>query len=288
MGIKRSTKHLISTVLSAFVLIALFQNCTKIETVYVKVTDQDNSNESGSGGNNYDGKIYENRILTGGLCPDGSDVRARIVLMMDLIPVIVRDECKDIEPRRLGALETTWGDNLEWAIFDKRAFTQKNDPNLTPVPTNSGDVLYGSFFIRPRHTKHCIQDMSAVGSSSPIEQRYCDPADNRQRWVIDFHAPTDRYVIRNVATNQCLDVKDGSTAEFGLWQTVACQGTYEPAVGILFSATPLASGHYQIKSKLSSKCMEVKDASIENGALVQQFSCGPDLPHQNFELLEIK
>ena len=84
-------------ILSFLSLTLAFQNCGKVspDVAFTKLSSTQNSNETEDNGHPYDGKIY---VLTGDVCPDGTRIRARIVVKNEKSADLVRTECKEIAP----------------------------------------------------------------------------------------------------------------------------------------------------------------------------------------------
>lgn len=90
---KSNVKFLISIL--TLVLLIGFQNCSP-STSPVSFSNQDSKTiPSADSGTPYEGKIY---ATIGNLCPDGSEIHARIILSSATKGELNRDDCHDITP----------------------------------------------------------------------------------------------------------------------------------------------------------------------------------------------
>jgi hypothetical protein len=155
-----------------------------------------------------------------------------------------------------------------------------------------------------------------TGSSSdwaglPIQQRTCSPnvirpqgtndrpiqwywfqsqgyvPFNDQEWrfpcpgCIDIHEnETIGYLIRNLDTNLCLDVRDGSKSDWAVVQQWTCD---KNARSMLWYVEPGDfTGMFKVRNFNSDRCLDVKGGSSEEWAQLQQYHCiGTNLA-QNF------
>ncbi len=85
------------------ILVVAFQNCSL--PAFTDSASSVQAQQSGdSSGQPYDGKIY----VEAGLCPkDSTNIRSRIVLDTKTTGHVVREDCENIEPRRITSAEFT-------------------------------------------------------------------------------------------------------------------------------------------------------------------------------------
>jgi hypothetical protein len=93
-----------SYILISFGLIFVlsYQNCSRAPKFTDVSAASKATNNTDENGRPYDGKIY---VLTGDICPDGTKVRARIVLKSSTSADLVRENCAEITPVVLTASE---------------------------------------------------------------------------------------------------------------------------------------------------------------------------------------
>lgn len=129
------------------------------------------------------------------------------------------------------------------------------------VPSSFTIVNYGSGL--------CLQP-SGTDLGSPIVQMPCDSTNLAQRWFLS-RATTTRYLIVNVRTNMCMDVRDGENANGTIVQRWSCN-LRVPSMRWQLS-TIIPDLYFKIISEIGSKCLDVRFGSLEPGALIQIYKC---------------
>jgi hypothetical protein len=76
------------------------------------------------------------------------------------------------------------------------------------------------------------------------------------------------YVIRSVATNKCVDIASGSTADGAKVQQWDCNGTNAQK----FHIAPTTDGYWKIINVNSNKSLDIKDNSTAQNALFHQWT----------------
>ena len=109
-----------------------------------------------------------------------------------------------------------------------------------------------------------------------IQQRTCDGSP-QQQWFLqqlpgDFQGVRGfpRYHIVNRMTLQCLDDMNGATNNRNPVQQWTCNATSNTMVWTTFEAGPLGD---QIYNERASKCLDVTDGSLQDGARLQIYNC---------------
>jgi hypothetical protein len=109
-----------------------------------------------------------------------------------------------------------------------------------------------------------------------IQQRTCDGSP-QQQWFLqqlsgDFQGVRGfpRYHIVNRMTLQCLDDMDGATNNRNPVQQWTCNPTSSSMVWTTFEAGTLGN---QIYNEWASKCLDVTDGSLQDGARLQIYNC---------------
>jgi len=112
-----------------------------------------------------------------------------------------------------------------------------------------------------------------------IQQRTCDGSP-QQQWFLQQlsgafqgvgHVP--RYHIVNRMTLQCLDDMNGATNNRNPVQQWTCNSTSSSMVWAVFGPQTLGD---QIYNERASKCLDVTDGSLQDGARLQIYNCFDD------------
>jgi hypothetical protein len=117
-------------------------------------------------------------------------------------------------------------------------------------------------------------------------QRTCDNQTNRpqQYWVL-IEVRALQYLVMNIYTNKCLDVRDGSRADRAIIQQWACTGTSTSMLWT-FEHTGWPGGNpYHLINVRTGKCVDVTGGSSDEYAFIQQYRCTYPNYAQSFLLL---
>lgn len=99
---------------------------------------------------------------------------------------------------------------------------------------------------------------------------------------------TEGYLIRNLDTDLCLDVRDGSKSDWAVVQQWTCN---KNARSMLWYIQPGDwPGMFKVRNFNSDRCLDVKGGSWAEGAQLQQYHCTSNNLAQNFsqKFLELR
>lgn len=86
----------------------------------------------------------------------------------------------------------------------------------------------------------------------------------------------DGYTIRLGGTGKCLNVKDASTADLAVVQMYTCSLDWNNQWIFKREGTIYNKTAYRIEARAATgKCLDVRDASVDDWAQMQIFTCGP-------------
>lgn len=139
---------------------------------------------------------------------------------------------------------------------------------------SAGTIFYN---IKVQHTGKCldIDTVGGIGNSQKAQQWAClGPNQHNQLFVL-VPQPNDKVKIRAVHSNRCLDIQ-GANPNNGanVIQFTCVAGAKNQEWTFLFDG----AGHYQIRSSLNGKCLDVDTfgGGTANGVRVQMWSCLPN------------
>lgn len=156
----------------------------------------------------------------------------------------------------------------------------------------------------------CFEPTPQGGSAGlPIQQRSCSPNVIRHTGTIDrpiqyyqfqsqghvafndqgwfgwlcwncIPAGTTGYLVRNLDTGLCLDVRDGSKSDWAVVQQWTCN---KNARSMLWYIEPGDfPGMFKVRNFNSGRCLDVKGGSSAENAQLQQYHCNSTNLAQNF------
>jgi len=108
------------------------------------------------------------------------------------------------------------------------------------------------------------------------------------RWLGCIGRGTTGYLIRNLETNLCFDVRDGSKSDWAVVQQWTCN---KNARSMLWYVQPGDfPGMFKVRNFNSDRCLDVKGGSWAEGAQLQQYHCTSNNLAQNFsqKFLELR
>ena len=157
-------------------------------------------------------------------------------------------------------------------------------PNLMPNDTNkASDVLVHSrvFSLTALHSGKCLDVRQAsLANGAPVQQWTCHGKDN-QHWIVEPRF--GEYYLRALHSGKCLDVRQASLANGAPVQQWTCHSPEHQTWILEPDLTLEDKPSYSLRALHSGKCLDVRQASLANGAPVQQWTChGPD--HQRWLL----
>jgi len=137
--------------------------------------------------------------------------------------------------------------------------------SLTASPSNSGSYIK----FKSVNSGFCL-DNSSLAPMTQFTQQDCSGSVsfklNKLNTVV---GQPDTYQIKNVASNLCLDVRNGSRENGDFLQQYQCQDNNRNQQ---FELVSLGSNNtYQIKALVSGKSLDVVNVSSAPGAVVQQW-----------------
>jgi surface antigen len=127
-------------------------------------------------------------------------------------------------------------------------------------------------WINPATAKFLDLDHGRSADGTKI-QLWSDSGGSAQRWI-RVSSPGGYYKITNKGTGKCVDVQGPSTADGAPVHEWSCYGTdsqlwkYE-GKGRSVSGYPV----YQIRNKLSGKCLDITGFGTADGTPIQQWTC---------------
>ena len=162
--------------------------------------------------------------------------------------------------------------------------------NLVPGNIDNGrDVFVHSriFSLTALHSGKCLDvQKSSLANGAPVQQWTCHGKDN-QRWILKplaHHSGGEpNYRLQALHSGKCLDVRQASLANGAPVQQWTCHSPEHQTWILEPDLTLEGEPSYSRQALHSGKCLDVRQASLANGAPVQQWTChGPD--HQRWLL----
>ena len=139
-----------------------------------------------------------------------------------------------------------------------------------------------SFQIQNFGSMLCVQtDRTNNGPDIQLEQEPCDRTNPAQLWFFDTLGGSDYHIV-NVGTFNCMRAL--ANADGAQVQTIDCTNISDSRWSVS-GALPTSVPH-QIISRISggSRCLDVKDGSLNADAKIQLFHCTTDNPAQVFNI----
>jgi len=180
----------------------------------------------------------------------------------------------------------------------------------TPLSARADDLLDNHQHMPLINTgsAKCFEPTGGSSEGLPIQQRTCSPGVqkigsgidrpiqwyqfqdqgyttlNDQGWWgwlwTSIKNGTTGYLIRNLDTNLCLDVRDGSKSDSAVVQQWTCN---KNARSMLWYVEPGDfPGMFKVRNFNSDKCLDVKGGSWGEGVQLQQYHCTSNNLAQNF------
>jgi hypothetical protein len=127
-----------------------------------------------------------------------------------------------------------------------------------------------------------------------VMQTYCLGSDSSsfpQRWKLEFvgqggiagrAGSWNLYHLANATNGECLDDKDGNTADRAPVQVWPCNGT---STTMKWTLGITRDGFTEFINARSGKCLDIPAASTTPGALVQQYHCSTSSTVTNYAQL---
>jgi hypothetical protein len=107
-------------------------------------------------------------------------------------------------------------------------------------------------------------------------QQPCDGSLS-QLWIPDPFSGYQHFV--NAASRKCMDVTDGTNADWTPVQQWTC--TYTPGMAWKTpTILPYPAVPFQVKSAIGGRCLDVRGGSLQDGAVIQIYHCTSNNPAQ--------
>jgi hypothetical protein len=159
----------------------------------------------------------------------------------------------------------------------------------TPIPEE-----YYILHWDPVNTRKCldVEPDETTGSiflnGTRVWQNECVVTDH-MIWVVVRIGRSDRFHIRNLETQLCLDLRDGDTGDGAVIQQWACNSTsttmmwrFEDAQVSNFFPTA------KVVNVRSRKCLDVTDNSPDDFAMLQSVTCSPNHQFNTAQYFEFR
>jgi len=151
--------------------------------------------------------------------------------------------------------------------------------NAAALPPDSS---YHSLFFNTR-SGLCLQpEYKAAINGLTIVQQPCDQYDLYQRWWFSKVAQ-DTYRLVNSGSWQCLDDRDGATADGSPVQQWTCNSTSTTMQWRMEDGG--GNPGYRFKNIRSGKCLDVRGGSLQPGAVLQIYRCTSTASSPNYAQL---
>lgn len=127
----------------------------------------------------------------------------------------------------------------------------------------------------------CIQpEYEAALNGITIVQQPCNYDDTYQQWQ-HVYVRNGLYHFVNRGSGQCLDDRDGATADWSPVQQWTCNNT---STTMLWRPQELGGPYYieRFVNERSGKCLDVRSGSLDPGAVIQIYHCTSNNGAQSF------
>jgi hypothetical protein len=139
----------------------------------------------------------------------------------------------------------------------------------------------GRYWLGAYHSQKCLGVDHGLWShrvnAAAARQFRCE-ALSWYQWQLRPTGKANAYLLYNVHSKKCLDVKGYSLDDGGIIYQFNCHGQDNQLWTMMAAGAP---GLYFIKSLHSNKCLEIENRSLADGARVIQRSCN-DHDHQKW------
>jgi hypothetical protein len=128
--------------------------------------------------------------------------------------------------------------------------------------------------VQAGHDGKCLDVKdNSTADGARIQQWDCLGTSNQLFRVLPRYGT---YTLQAVNSGKCVDVTGGNTANGALLQQWTCSTPAVLQQRFHFAKTTVDNGawpDFQLQAQHSGRCVDVKDYSTSNGALIQQFDC---------------
>lgn len=137
-------------------------------------------------------------------------------------------------------------------------------------------VTQGPFYFWGWESGRCIDDPHSNPNDNIVQEIWncIDGGTNQHWWTID--TDSRYFMIKNVSSQKCLTVKNASTQNnYPILQFTCNNGDNQQWRPEYYINDGFGHNYYQLRNRKSGLCLTVKNASIDNGATLLQFTCSP-------------
>lgn len=134
-------------------------------------------------------------------------------------------------------------------------------------------VFEGDAIRLSNHRNKCLDIPNSNTSNGTNLQLYDCNGTNAQKWMYDGF---DKVIRSKINSSKCIDLENGNTANGTYVQIWDCQTENTNMQWILKEATPNTADEVQGYIKMainSSKCIDLKNENVSNGANIQIWDC---------------
>jgi hypothetical protein len=158
---------------------------------------------------------------------------------------------------------------MNWLIVVFAALAAVTIPTTASATTTS----YGPYEFVNDHSHMCV-DVPGGNPADKVQVQLWDCwRGDMQMWWLDFNTDdyngTAYYHIRNVRTNECLDVPYGDPTNGLQVQQMRCwDGQMQQ-----WQLVQLGNNLVELKNRMSQKCLDDPFGSLNRGTILQQWDC---------------
>ena len=155
-------------------------------------------------------------------------------------------------------------------------------PAKADVAGAVGPIYY--YWLRNVSSWLCIQpEYEAALNGITIVQQPCNEDDLYQQWQPVLVRNGLSHLV-NRGSGQCLDLRDGNTANWSPVQQWTCNNT---STTMLWREQEIGPYTYRYINERSGKCLDVRSGSLDPGAVLQIYRCTSNNGAQAFDESQI-
>jgi len=157
---------------------------------------------------------------------------------------------------------------------------------VTAGPAHAAQV-YSEVLVR--HTGKCLDVTSASAANGALIQQWTclGAAQRNQHWALVRVGTTQDYELVVAHTGKCLDVVSASSARGADVQQWSCLGSPQRNQLVRLRSVPNTTVWFQLVFRHSNQCLDVRNASPNQGANLQQWDCLSAQLNQQFRFVPI-
>jgi hypothetical protein len=140
--------------------------------------------------------------------------------------------------------------------------------------TPAAAAVHGPYVVWPQHSGLCLRPAGGSTGNVVVEQANCNGSSASQWWAF-IDVPGGYFRIRNEASNKCLNVQGGSTANSAKVIQYPCggSGTLNDQWGTVYVRTTGNADYYSLVNRKSGRCMNIQGNTSAAGADLIQYTC---------------